>query len=429
MDGQHQYEINLKKDDLFICLSSDDVYFISKQMDKWFSILLDDSYVPVSMPQRPAPVPAPVAESVPVQPLPQPQLEVQPQPLPEPVAPVQEAVQEPIPEPIPAAMPVQQAQPEPQPQPMPVPQEPLPQPAPQAAPLAAAGGFISRAEAQIPQPVAPVVSAEANDLLAQQLMQQMLQQQAAAQPQPGQPSLQDVLQQVGQPNLPDFVSQPVQAQAPMLNGYQEVNLPMAQAPAMQQQIPQSLPDMPPVPQVAPQFAPQPVMQAEAMPQPIPQPIPEPVAVAAAPALVSTGDQDDFEAVMNSLLRDFEDKPAAGPNFSAEAASTGPRERIEPDLSGVTSLADLCDRSNAANSEDYLLLSAYYLSRMERQDTFSLKKVNSVLVKSGLTPVNHSVLETVLTNGYLSMLPDLTGMAEVTEYQISKEGVEAAIALL
>lgn len=469
MDGQHQYEINLKKDDLFICLSSDDVYFISKQMDKWCTILLDDSYVPTNLPQRPA-----VSATVPVQPLPQ-----QPQPMPEPVP--QQVVMPPVMEP--------------QPQPQMMPQQPMPM----AQPVAANGGFIHPAQAQVPQPqipqpqpqpqmVAPMQMANANELMAQQLMAQNLQLQALqqqmavqqAQPQPmpqpqmvpqqpmpqaqPQPTLQDVLDQVGQPNLPSFVSQQPPVQQTVLNNmpvaagtHQDVNLPMAQAPVMPQQpvlqqsqpMPQPLPlPMPeavqqPIPQAVPQQAPlppvpmlqaevavapqpEPVVEAQPQPQPVPkQTAPQPVAVGA-PALVSADDQDDFEAVMNSLLRDFEGNPET-PNFASDAGT--PRERVEPDLSSVTSLADLCDRSDAANSEDYLLLSAYYLTRIERLESFSLKKVNSLLVKSGLTPVNHSVLETVLSNGYLSMLPDLTGTAEVTEYQISKDGISAAISLL
>ena len=49
MEDMHRYEINLKQGDLFISLSSGDVYFISKQMDKWFKVLLDDSYVPITI--------------------------------------------------------------------------------------------------------------------------------------------------------------------------------------------------------------------------------------------------------------------------------------------------------------------------------------------------------------------------------------------
>ena len=138
-------------------------------------------------------------------------------------------------------------------------------------------------------------------------------------------------------------------------------------------------------------------------------------------------QDNFEAVMDSLMKDLDDDADHGGDmpYTAPNGAIGP----EPDLTLITSLADLCDRSNAANSEDYLLLSAYYLTRIERQATFSLKKVNSALVKSGLTPVNHSILETVLSRGFLSMVPDLNGTAEVTEYMMSAEGQQAATLLL
>jgi hypothetical protein len=420
MDGQHQYEINLKKDDLFICLLSDDVYFISKQMDKWFRILLDDSYVPVNLP----PWPQPAGES---QPIAEPQPQVHPQMQP------QVALPAPV-EPLPIVQPLPMTEPMPQPvlqAPPALPQAPIPEAA-----------YSQPVQGQIiaPQPASaiPQPTPQSNQVLAEQIMSM-----TPAQPEmataPVQPTLQDVLTQVGQPNLPDFVPQQAPApqsvlsampQQPEAYAHQNVNLPLAhQAPMQTQQAQmasQPLPQMPePAMQPAVQAPAQPQMQPQ--PQAMPQAAPPQLVAVGSPSLVPSGEQDDFEAVMNSLLSDFDDK-APAEEVSYPAVSPG-RQRIEPDLSGITSLADLCDRSNAANSEDYLLLSAYYLTRMERQETFSLKKVNSILVKSGLTPVNHSVLETVLSNGYLSMVPDLTGMADVTEYKISNEGLDAGMALL
>jgi len=353
MDGEHQYEITLKKDGLFINLSSDDVYFISKQMDKWFRILLDDSYVPVTLPQRPEP------------------------------APVAQAPAQPVAQPMPEAPPVAQAPPvQPQPQPSP------PMEVPPAAVAMAA-----------PQPEVPPV----------------------------------VVQQVAQP-----------AVAP--SQYAEVNLPLTQqpaAPAVAQAAPQPQPVAPvqplppaePIPEALPELVAQPVTVAQqqpvAQPAPVQAPLPQPQPVAvAAPAMpqpqANPNGQDDFEAVMDSLMKDLDDDGNGGElPYTAPSGAVGP----EPDLTLVTSLADLCDRSNAANSEDYLLLSAYYLTRIERQATFSLKKVNSALVKSGLTPVNHSILETVLSRGFLSMVPDLNGTAEVTEYMMTVEGQQAATILL
>ncbi len=313
MDGQHSYEINLKKDDLFINLSSDDVYFISKQMDKWFRILLDDSYVPVSLPKPPAPTPLAQEQPAPTQP-------VQEAPA-IPVAPVA---------PPPAPVAEQPATPQPVPQAQPAP-EPTPQAIPQPAPVAEVA------------PVSP---------------------QPAAEPQP----------------------QPV---------------PVAPAiPAAQTEIPQPQP---------------------AAPQPLPVPVtPQPAAI------LDQAVQDDFEAVMDTLMQDLEGDDDVPAPASANGNGNGNAHAETPP---ITSLSELCDRSSAGSSEDYLLLSAYYIAQFEQQEKFSLKRINAMLVKSGLTPVNHSVLESSLTQGYLSMVPDLTGLAEVSEYALTAEGQQAAASLL
>jgi hypothetical protein len=341
MDGQHQYEITLKKDDLFINLSSDDVYFISKQMDKWFRILLDDSYVPVTLPPWPQPEPAPVVQT---QPLPEPV----PQEVAQPVAPVQQ----------PVAMP--------QPAPQPVAEAALPQPQTQPQ---------SQLQPQVELPMSAVA-----------------------------------------PVAPQPMPQPQPVAAVEIKPA-DVNLPMSQpqqpAPAVPQAMPAAMPESV-------------VEQQPSIPVRPPVIMAEP-SVAAQPQPASP----EFEAVMDSLMKDLEDtdeEPLVVPDY-APVSNTMSGESLEPDLSYVTSLADLCDRSNAGSSEDYLLLSAYYLTRVERQETFSLKKINSVLVKSGLTPINHSVLESVLASGYLAMVPDLTGTAEVSEYSITRDGREAAIQLL
>ena len=65
MYGQHRYEINWKQGDLSINLSSDDLYFISKQMDRWCQILMDDSYVPISMASSAVKKPTPTVSNSP----------------------------------------------------------------------------------------------------------------------------------------------------------------------------------------------------------------------------------------------------------------------------------------------------------------------------------------------------------------------------
>lgn len=175
-------------------------------------------------------------------------------------------------------------------------------------------------------------------------------------------------------------------------------------------------DLPPLaPAQAPAPAPAPVLSV------VPS---SPEAVApSSPAANLQGPQDDFESVMDTVMRDLETPVEQRQPALLEKSAELESSRYSADLSLVSSLADLCEQANAGSSEDYLLLASYYLNQMEYQESFSLKRINSNLVKSGLTPVNHSTLESVLSQGYLSMVPDLTGMAEVTEYSITSEGLD------
>ncbi len=327
MDAPHHYEINLRLEDLYINLSSDDVYFISKQMDKWFRVLLDDSYVPITLPLAQSSDPAHNHEN-----------EGKEKSEPVPSEPTQPATQELPPQPVEAAPPSETIE------------------APQA-----------------PQTAAPPPTPE---------------------------------------SVPQF-SQPKPAPLP------EREVAYAQAAPLGSPVAASMPQ----PEVLPTYA---------------QPQPE----------LDENVKDDFEAVMDSLMKDLEspseERPASRPlpheielgesaNLGTMTEKTksgrGISDMNKVDFGIIDSLSDLFDRANASTSSDYLLLAAYYMTYFEGVDKFSLKRVNSLLVKSGLTPVNHSVLETCLGQGYLAMLPDLTGTADVTEYTLTEDGQSYATHLL
>ena len=154
----------------------------------------------------------------------------------------------------------------------------------------------------------------------------------------------------------------------------------------------------------------------------------PPALSVVPPLASSqpaAPKDDFESVMDTVMRDLEAPPPPLPSAPViqslyeDSPVAAPRPM---NLDLVNSLADLCDQAQPGSSEDYLLLASDYLSQVESQACFSLKRINANLVKSGLTPVNHSALEAVLSKGYLSMVPDLSGTAEVSEYSITDDGL-------
>jgi hypothetical protein len=355
VDSTHQYEMSLKKDGLFINLSSDDVYFISRQMDKWFRIMLDDSYVPVSAPKRKPPV-----EATPPAPV--------PAPLPAVEAPA--VVYNPEPPPPPALDPMNSSASS---------SVPVPEPLLPNQPISAAGPEITPHAAH-PAEVDKVASAQSPSA-------------AMAPPEPIPPSLPlPELTPVELPMMPASIAPPVT----------EIDLVIPMAP----------------PSIHERLAAQ---QAEISAQAISPALVlvSESALPAAPILSAGVPVDDFEAIMNTVMQDLDEE--AMPESAVAAEDLLPME-------SVASLSDLCDRSTAQSTHDYLLLAAYYLTTFDHQKTFSLKQLNSSLVKAGQSPVNHSTLETALQQGVLTMVPDLTGTAEVSEYRLSDLGSATALNL-
>jgi hypothetical protein len=113
-------------------------------------------------------------------------------------------------------------------------------------------------------------------------------------------------------------------------------------------------------------------------------------------------RDNFEAVLEQV--------------------TLPPLRQVTDLRFIDSLTDLVEQAKPGSvfgrkfALDLLLPDV-----LMRQSVLPFKRVNNLLVKGGYPPVNHSVIEATIERGYLAVVPDLTGTAEMTEYQLSEAG--------
>lgn len=199
---------------------------------------------------------------------------------------------------------------------------------------------------------------------------------------------------------------------------------------------------------------------------------QPVQKTAGEPVIAETVMNDFEAVMDSLMEEFgkpEDELEASPLLTEEtirgvpgftvlepelevlveeeeiteesilAYSDSFDPELEDDATGnnggkvnlemIDSLAELFEKVTAKDPEENLLLTAFYLDQIEKVEKFSLKRINAAIVKAGLVPVNHSVFETALNKNWIEMVPDLTGMAEVTEYCLTSEGQKAGEKLL
>jgi hypothetical protein len=323
-EAEHRYEIQLKQGDLLIELSSDDDYFITKQLDKWYKAMLDPKYHFQLPPSR-------TVVRDPSPPPPQPTQSAPPAPVVAPPPPDTQLVEAPAPAPM--------AEPTPEPAPVPTPE-----------PAVAEDASSAPQEALIQDASEDIDTIDSQDALMEAAF-------GAAE------------QQVSE--------------------VESLDLPAGATELVKEMLEPSTTD----------------------------PI-TPVPTQLDPAV-----KDDFEAVMASIQEDLQ-KPepvdtAAEPDLPRFAVATGPAEGTrKPDLEFVESLTDLYERSRASSPQDFLLLSAYYLTYCEKEERFSLKRLNSLIVKSGLTPVNHSVIESALEQGLLELVPDMTGTAEVTEYRLT-----------
>jgi chemotaxis protein histidine kinase CheA len=173
-------------------------------------------------------------------------------------------------------------------------------------------------------------------------------------------------------------------------------------------------------------------------------------------------EDDFEAVMDSLMQDLgknESEEKAPSNHSSsdgdetafymssqgsisanggapskpdgvsEQGDENGKAGAQIDLEMIHNLDELCQRVHLNAPEDTLVIASYYLSFFEAEEKFTLKRINSLLVDSKMNPVNHSVLESSLSKKHLAMVPDMTGMADVTEYSLTNDGQEYAESLI
>lgn len=104
--------------------------------------------------------------------------------------------------------------------------------------------------------------------------------------------------------------------------------------------------------------------------------------------------------------------------SIENPKTEVKEKEEQPLS---EFEQYLQKYNPESSLDYLIVTAMYISNVENNERFSIKQINAKLVPLNGTPIDHSIMQDSIEQGYLRIVPDLTGTGELTEYELTPEG--------
>lgn len=74
-----------------------------------------------------------------------------------------------------------------------------------------------------------------------------------------------------------------------------------------------------------------------------------------------------------------------------------------------------------NGVDYLILTAKFLADNENIHNFSLKQLNAKIVPTTKTPLDHGTINEALNRDLISVIPNYTDVADVTEYTLTEAG--------
>lgn len=97
--------------------------------------------------------------------------------------------------------------------------------------------------------------------------------------------------------------------------------------------------------------------------------------------------------------------------------------FEPTKAKDPIFVNLINSKHTTDKFHYLMITAYYLSEFEKLDRFSLKQINSKLMQNLSEIIDHAMLQDAINQGFIEVIPDLTGMSEVAEYRLTRLGEE------
>jgi len=153
-------------------------------------------------------------------------------------------------------------------------------------------------------------------------------------------------------------------------------------------------------------------------------------VAEPTAEIVTESKDEVFDKASTLLKTInsiqnpEEEPVAEPvAFEQVLEKSIENPTFEPNPARDQRFLDIVNSKNTTDKFHYLIITAYYLSEIENLNSFSLKQLNAKLMQNLSTLIDHTILQDALTQQFMDIVPDLTGMSDVCEYRLTDKGEE------
>jgi len=105
----------------------------------------------------------------------------------------------------------------------------------------------------------------------------------------------------------------------------------------------------------------------------------------------------------------------------ENASVNPKLNLDKELAQQSELFKFIADKNIQTQLDSLIMTAFYMMHFESITRFTIKQINSRIVPLNIDPITHSAIHQAVLDGYVEIVPDLTGLGDVMEYTLSPKG--------
>jgi len=119
--------------------------------------------------------------------------------------------------------------------------------------------------------------------------------------------------------------------------------------------------------------------------------------------------------------EVKESPTPAVDFDALLEKTIENPTFEPARVKDQVFLNLINSKDTMDKFHYLMITAYYLSEFEKLERFSLKQINAKLMHNMSELIDHSMLQEAINQGFIELVPDLTGVAEVGEYRLTPAG--------
>ncbi|MDD3238036.1 MAG: hypothetical protein PHV37_08080 [Candidatus Gastranaerophilales bacterium] len=121
----------------------------------------------------------------------------------------------------------------------------------------------------------------------------------------------------------------------------------------------------------------------------------------------------------------ETETVSPPDFEAVLQESIEKPKIDLDniAQEENELQNMINEKKPDSPLKVLILTVFFMIHLENFERFTIKQVNSRLVPIGEAPIAHSAFEDAINSDFISIVPDLTGLGDVTEYTLTQKGEE------